>query len=58
MGGILANPHMQEEYKLDGKLRQASIEEWRKVISRELEITETNRDLANSRAVRQRNLMW
>ena len=52
---VLANPHMQEEDELEGKLSQASNEEERRVISRELEITMTKKDLANSRGVKQRN---
>ena len=55
MGVALANPHMQEARELQGKLSQASNEEERRVLSRELEITETKRDLADSRCVRQRN---
>ena len=58
MGVVLANPHMQEARELTGKLRQASNEEERKVLSRELQITQTKRDLADSRWVRRRNLMW
>ena len=57
MGVVLANPHMQEAGELQGKLSRASNEEESKVISGELEITETMRDLADSRRVRQRNLM-
>ena len=57
MGVILANPHMQVVAKLRKKLSKAKDEEERKVISQEMEITETNRQLANSRWVRQRNLM-
>ena len=57
MGVVTANPHMQEMGKLRGKLREAKDEEERKVISRELEITDTKRQLALSRHVRQRNLM-
>ena len=57
MGVVLANPHMQEVAKLQEKLSKAKDEEERKVISRETEITETKRQLANSRRVRQRNLM-
>ena len=57
MGVVLANPHMQEVAKLKEKLNKAKDEEERKVISQEMEITETNRQLANSRTVRQRNLM-
>ena len=52
MGVVLANPHMQEAGKLQGKLSRASNEEERRVFSRELEITKTKRDLANSRVVR------
>ena len=55
MGVVLANPHMQERRELHGKLSRASNEEERRVLSRELEITQTKRDLAASRAVRQRN---
>ena len=58
MGVVLANPHMQEADELLVKLIQASNEEERRVISRELEITQTKRGLAASRAVSQRNLMW
>ena len=58
MGVVLANPHIQEEYKLRDKLRRTDNEEEREVISRELEITETKKELAFSRQVRQRNLMW
>ena len=57
MGVVLANHHMQELAKLQEKLSKAKDEEERKVISQEMEITETNRQLANSRFVRQRNLM-
>ena len=57
MGVVLANPHMQEVAKLQEKLSKAKDEEERKVISREMEITNTKSQLANSRAVRQRNLM-
>ena len=57
MGVVLANPHMQEVAKLQEKLSKAKDEEERKVISREMEITETKSQLANSRRVRQRNLM-
>ena len=55
MGVVLANPHMQEAGELQGKLSRASNEEERRVLSRELEITQIKRDLADSRAVRQRN---
>ena len=58
MGVVLANPHIQEEYKLRDKLRRTDNEEEREVISRELEITKTKEQLALSRRVRQRNLMW
>ena len=58
MGVVTANPHMQEKGKFQGKLSEAKNEEERKVISRELEITETERELAAFRCVRQRNLMW
>ena len=58
MGVVLANPHIQKVEKLKQKLDEAGDEEERKVISRELEITETKRQLAESRYVRQRNLMW
>ena len=44
--------HMQEADELEGKLSRASNEERRKVISRQLEITEIKRDLADSRQVR------
>ena len=54
MGVVLANPHMQEVEKLQEKLSKAKDEEERKVISREMEITETNRQLATSRRVRQK----
>ena len=57
MGVVLANPHMQVVAKLREKLSKAKDEEERKVISQEMEITDTNRQLANSRRVRQRNLM-
>ena len=57
MGVVLANPHMQEVAKLQEKLSKTKDEEERKVISREMEITETKRQLAFSRKVRQRNLM-
>ena len=43
---------MQEADELEDKLSQASNEERRKVISQKLEITEINRDLADSRQVR------
>ena len=55
MGVVLANPHMQEVDELQRKLRRASNEEERRVLSRELEITKAKRGLAASRAVRQRN---
>lgn len=58
MGVVLANPHIQEEIELRDKLSEATNEEERKVISWELEITETKKQLADSRQVRQRNLMW
>ena len=58
MGVVLANPHMQEIRTLESKLRRAKDEEERKVISWKLEITETKHRLAESRVVRQRNLMW
>ena len=58
MGVVLANPHMQEADELRGKLSRASNEEERRVLSRELEITETKINLAHSRAVRQKNMMW
>ena len=58
MGVVLANPHMQEARELQRKLSRASNEDERRVLSQELEIAETKRDLANSRKVRQRNLMW
>ena len=57
MGVVLANPHMQEVPKLREKLSKAKVEEERKVISREMEITETKIQLADLRFVRQRNLM-
>ena len=57
MGVVLANPHMQEADELQGKLRRASNEEERRMLSQELEITQTKRGLANSRAVSQRNIM-
>ena len=57
MGVVLANPHMQEVAKLEEKLSKAKDEEERKVIFREMEITETKSQLANSRWVRQRNLI-
>ena len=57
MGVVLANPHMQEVAKLEEKLSKAKDEEERKVISREIEISESKRQLALSRRVRQRNLM-
>ena len=55
MGVVLANPHMQESEELRGKLSRASSEGERRVLSRELEITQTKRDLAESRVVRQSN---
>ena len=58
MGVVTANPHMQEKGKLRNKLSKAKDEEQRKVISRELEITDAKTQLAGSRMVRQRNLMW
>ena len=57
MGVVLANPHMQEARELWGKLSRASNEEERRVLSREMEITQTKRDLATSRQVRQKKLM-
>ena len=51
---VLANPHMQEERKLQASLSGAKDEEERKRISRELEITTIKRQLASSRAVRQK----
>ena len=58
MGVVLANPHMQEVGKLQGELSRASNEEERRALSQELEITQTKRDLAISRRVRQKNMMW
>ena len=58
MGVVTANPYIQEEDELQGKLRRAKDEEERKVISREMQITDAKRQLAESRYVRQRNLMW
>ena len=57
MGVVLVNPHMQEVCELEGKLSRASNEEERRVLSQELKIAETKRDLANSRYVRQKKLM-
>ena len=57
MGVVLANPHMQVVAKLREKLSKAKDEEERKVISWEMEIIETKSQLANSKYVRQRNLM-
>ena len=57
MGVVLANPHIQEIGNLEEKLSKVKDEEEGKVISREIEITETKKDLADSRAVRQRNLI-
>ena len=54
MGVVLASPHMQEVHELEGKLRRASNEEERRVLSRELEIAQTKRYLADLRRVRQR----
>ena len=56
MGVVLANP--QEVRELEGKLSPASNEEEWRMLSRELEITKAKEDLAHSRVVRQRNLMW
>ena len=58
MGVVLANPHMQEAGELEYKLSRASNEEERRVLSQKLEITQTKKDLADSRYVRQKNLMW
>ena len=58
MGVVIVNLHMQEADALRKKQRFAKDEEERKVISRELDIAETKRQLAISRWVRQRNLMW
>ena len=58
MGVVIANPHMQEAEALEERLHLAKDEEGRKVISRELDIAVAKRLLANSRWVRQRNLMW
>ena len=54
MGVVLANPHMQEAEALRDKVRLAKDEEERKVIFRELDMTETKRQLAESRVVRQK----
>ena len=51
---VLANPHMQEAEALRDKVRLAKDEEERKVIFRELDMTETKRQLAESRVVRQK----
>ena len=58
MGVVIANPHMQEAAALRKQQHLAKDEEERKVISRELDIAKTKSHLANSRRVRQRNLMW
>ena len=58
MGVVLANPHMQEARELQSKLSRTSNEEERRVLSREVEITKTKRDMAYSRQVRQTYLMW
>ena len=58
MGVVTTNPYMQEIRKFQDKLSEAKDEEERKVISRELEITKIKKGLANSRLVRQRNLLW
>ena len=58
MGVVTANPHMQEAEALRKKQHFMKDEEERKVISRELDVTETKRQLANLRFVRLRNLMW
>ena len=55
MGVVLANPHMQEADELEGKLTRANNEEERRVLSQKLEITQTKRDLAGLRQVRQSN---
>ena len=58
MGVVIANHHMQEAEALRKNQRLAKDEEEGKVISRELDIAKTKRQLAYSRYVRQRNLMW
>ena len=58
MGVVIANPHMQEAEALRKNQRLAKDEEERKAISRELDIARTKCQLANSRYVRHRNLMW
>ena len=58
MGVVIANLHIQEAEALKYRLHLAKDEEERKVISRELDIAGTKRQLENSRFVRLRNLMW
>ena len=58
MGVVTANPHMQEVGALRKNQRLAKDEEERKVISQDLDMAQTKSQLANSRRVRQRNLMW
>ena len=57
MGVVLTNPHIQEARELESKLRRARNEEEGRVISQELETTQINKDLADSREVRQKNLI-
>ena len=58
MGVVIVNPDIQEVEGLRNKQRFVKDEEERKVISKELDIAKTKSQLANSRWVRQRNLMW
>ena len=58
MSVVIVNLHIQEAEALKDRLCLAKDEEERKVISRELDIAESKRQLADSRWVRQRNLMW
>ena len=58
MGVVIANPHMQEAEALRKKQRIVKDEEERKLISRELDVAMAKSQLAFSRRVRQRNLMW
>ena len=53
MGVAIPNTHIQEVRKLEGKLSENISEDEKGVIRRELQITETKRELAESRRVRE-----
>ena len=57
MGVAIPNTHIQEVRKLKGKLSENISEDEKGVIRRELQITETKRDLANLRHVRERTII-